>query len=87
MMLGDFFTEMQNDSIDSLRIPPTPASPEKSTIIACLDRISVKKHLLLYHIFGRDHGSNSQVSLPLDQGNAHGLKQFQTEYVLVLGDN
>ena len=83
---GDYFAEMKNDSNDLLGISPTEEQPERSTIVAHLDRVYHKKRLILFHVFGMGHPSNTSTAFDLE-GNAHGLKQFQTEFLIVMGDN
>mmetsp|Transcript_35954 Transcript_35954/g.47306 ORF Transcript_35954/g.47306 Transcript_35954/m.47306 type:complete len:93 (-) Transcript_35954:482-760(-) len=56
-------------------------------MVACLDRMFVKKRLIIYRLYSLEDEKNKLTSLPLPQGNAHGLKQFHTEYMLVLCDN
>ena len=57
-----------------------------STLVACIDRTALQKRLILFRLYGQGDEMNSQVAFPIE-GNSYGLKQFETEFVLVLGDN
>ena len=78
---------MLEDKDNLLGTAQTDSEPEKSQLVACLDRMFAKKRLILYRLFGYRHERNELTSLPLPPGNAHGMKQLYTEYVLVLCDN
>ena len=86
---GDFFAELIGKD-NMFKTSPQEASQEviseASTLVACIDRAGMQKRLFIFRIYDRNHAQNTKTGFPLE-GNAYGLKQFETEFVLVLCDN
>ncbi len=72
---GDFSAELI-DQDNLLRTQPSDQEPEKSTLVACLERTGATKGLWLFRLFGVDHPKNTQKSFTFSSGSAYGLKQF-----------